>query len=130
MTIKQTALSYAERIWNNQDLTAIDDLLDDKCTIHSLLGNSHGKEYMKTVVKTWLNAFPDLQVKNTAIICENDLVVIHWQAQGTHLGEFKGIPATHKPISYAGVTIYRIIENKITEYWAYLDIQHIIEQIS
>jgi hypothetical protein len=128
--IKAIAEAYASRIWDEKDLNAIDELLDKKCIIHSLLGDFHGPESMKKVVHTWLSGFPDLAVKNAAVICEKDLVVLHWQAQGTHQGEFKGIKPTGKPVSYAGVTIYRISQSKINEYWSYLDMQHLLKQIS
>lgn len=129
MKIKEIAEEYAHRIWDEKDLTAIVDLVDPKVVIHSLLGDFHGTEPMREVVVAWQKGFPDLVVKNSAIICEGDLVAIHWYAQGTHRGEFKGINPTGKFVSYSGVTLYRIREGKIKEYWAYLDMQHLLRQI-
>ncbi|MBA3604136.1 MAG: ester cyclase [Parachlamydiaceae bacterium] len=126
---KSIAEEYAHRIWNKKDMSVIDDLLHPKIVIHSLLGDYQGTEPMKKVVEAWLNAFPDLVVKNNSVICEQDLVVIQWQAQGTHLWEFKGIQATGLPVAYEGVTIYKICTSKIIEYWAYLDMQHLLHQI-
>ncbi len=127
---KAIAESYARRIWDDRDLGAIDELLYPKCVIHSLLGDFHGPESMKSVVQAWWNGFPDLIVNNTAVICKQDLVMIQWQAQGSHQGKFKGIKPTGKAISYAGVTVYRVYQDKIKEYWAYLDMQHLLKQIS
>lgn len=121
------AEEYADRIWNKKDLRAIEDLLHPKITIHSLLGDYHGQDAMKKVVEAWLVGFPDLSVQNIATVCEKDLIVIQWQASGTHQGEFKKIPPTGKAVSYQGVTIYRVKGNKITEYWAYLDMQHLLD---
>ena len=127
---KNIAINYAHRIWNEKDLSAIDEVLDEKIVIHSLLGDFHGPESMKKVVQSWLTAFPDLTVENTAVIGEQDIIVLHWHAQGTHIGEFKGIQPTGNAVFYSGVTIYRISENKIVEYWAYLDMQHLFKQIN
>jgi steroid delta-isomerase-like uncharacterized protein len=127
---KAVAKDYAERIWDKRDLSAIEDLLNKDVIIHSLLGNYQGQESMRTVVQAWLTAFPDLTVKNNEMICEKDLVMLSWQAKGSHQGEFKGRKPSGKLISYAGVTLYRIKEGKISEYWAYLDMQHIFNQIS
>jgi steroid delta-isomerase-like uncharacterized protein len=127
--MKQIAESYTHRIWNEKDLSAIDDLIHKDAVAHSPLGNFHGQEAMKKIARTWLMGFPDLVVKNIATICEGDLVVIQWQAEGSHQGEFKGINPTGKQVSYAGVTIYRIKEGKIVEYWAYTDMQHLLEQL-
>lgn len=128
-SVKNTAETYARRIWDENDLEAINDLLHEDVVIHSLLGDFQGPAYMKKVVQAWLTAFPDLVVTNTAIICEEDLAVIHWEAHGSHLGEFKGIQSTGKAVAYRGVTIYRIRDHKICEYWAYLDMEHILNQI-
>lgn len=68
-------------------------------------------------------------MNNELIISENDLVSIQWNAKGTHRGEFKGRKPKGKSVSYSGVTIYRIKNGKIVEYWAYLDMQHLLSQI-
>lgn len=129
MEAKKIALEYAVRVWDDKDLTAIDELIHEECVIHSLLGDFYGPEKMKDVVEAWIVAFPDLSVTNTSVINENDLVVIQWQAKGTHLGDFKGISPTGKSVSYVGVTIYRVNQGSIVEYFAYLDMQHLLKQI-
>lgn len=129
MTGKNIAKEYAHRIWDQQDLNAIHDLLDPGIIIHSSLGDFKGPEAMQKVVYAWLIGFPDLAVTNKAVICEHDLVVIHWQAKGSHNGSFKGIHPTGNSVSYDGVTIYRIKDYKIIEYWAYIDMQHLLNQI-
>lgn len=128
--IKDIAEAFTRRIWNERDLNAVDELVDENVITHSLLGDFYGTVALKTVMHTWLVGFPDLVVKNSAVISENDRVVIQWQAHGSHLGEFKGLKPTGKRVSYAGVTIYHIHDGKICEYWAYLDMQHLLQQIS
>lgn len=129
MSSKFIAENYHERVWKGKDLGAIDDWLDENIVIHSALGNYHGKSEMRTIVQAWLTAFPDLHVHNQSIICANDQVVIQWQANGRHLGEFKEKKPTGRRVSYSGVTIYRMKHNKISEYWAYLDMQHLLAQL-
>lgn len=127
--VKSVAEEYAQRIWGKKDLVAIDELLDPQIVIHSLLGDFQGKACMKKVVQEWLEGFPDLMVRNIATLSNHELAVIHWRAEGTHRGEFKRIPATGKPIAYSGVSIYRVQNRKIAEYWGYLDMQHLLQQI-
>lgn len=126
---KSVAEEDARRVCNDKDLKAIDDLVDTDAVIHSLLGDFHGPDSMKTVVQAWLKGFPDLNVSNDHVICENDLVSIQWRANGTHLGEFKGKKSTKKTVSYRGSTVYRIKNGKIVEYWAYLDMQDLLCQL-
>jgi predicted ester cyclase len=126
---KSIAEEYACRIWDKKDLSVIKDLVHPEAVIHSLYGYYHGPVAMEKVVGDWLNAFPDLVVHNKAVVCENEIVVIQWEAKGTHKGEFKNIMPTGRPVDYKGVTIYKIKENQISEYWAYLDMQHLLNQI-
>ncbi len=67
LTPKKIALEYARRTWDEKDLGAIDDLVDNEVVIHSLLGDFHGKNALKEVVQAWLMGFPDLQVSNHII---------------------------------------------------------------
>lgn len=126
---KEIAEEYANKIWNQKEISAIDRLVHKDVLIHSLLGDFRGAQVMKEVVQAWLKGFPDLSVKNELIISENDLVSIQWSAKGTHKGEFKGKKPTGKLVSYSGVTVYQIKNGQIVEYWAYLDMQHLLSQI-
>ena len=128
-SIKKIAEGYANKVWNDKNLIAIDEFVHHEIVIHSLLGDFYGSEALKNVVKAWLHGFPDLCVLNDCVTSKNDRVIIQWRATGTHSGEFKGRPPTGKKIAYSGVTAYRIQNNKIVEYWAYLDMQHLLSQI-
>lgn len=123
------AREYAQKIWDQKDLSGITKYLHPQIIIHSLLGDFHGHDAMRQVVQAWLTAFPDLKVENQTVITENQRVAIQWKAQGTHLGEFKGRKPTGRKIAYEGVSLYRIENEKIVEYWAYLDMLHLLNQI-
>ena len=71
----------------------------------------------------------DLKVINDRFIAENDTVCIQWHAKGTHQGEFKGLQPTGKSVAYAGATVYRIESGLIVEYWAYVDMHHLMNQL-
>lgn len=126
---KTIAETYARLLWDSKETSVIDEFIDEDVIIHSLLGDFHGKNAMKQVVEAWLKAFPDLKVENFQVIAENDLVTIQWNAKGTHLGEFKDRKPTGKKVSYSGATVYRINNGKISEYWAYIDMQNLLAQI-
>lgn len=127
--VKNIAEDYANTVWNVKELRAIDRLVNKDVLVHSLLGDFRGLQSLKDVVQAWLKGFPDLLVKNELIISEGDLVSIQWSARGTHRGEFKSRKPTGNRVSYSGVTVYRINDNQIVEYWAYLDMQHVLNQI-
>ena len=128
MKNEEIAQTYAQKVWEDRDPDAF-NYVAENVTIHSLLGDYTGKEALKNVVKAWLEAFPDLKVTNQHVIAQDDRVCIHWSAVGTHKGPFKGIQPTEKQVSYAGVTLYQIKDQKITSYWAYIDMQYLVGQL-
>jgi len=130
MSKLKVALNYSRRIWEKQDLSAIDERVDPQCIIHSLMGKFYGPKAMRNVVEAWLQGFPDLHVTVIATDLEDNCVTLHWNAAGTHLGAFKGVAATGKPISYSGASTYRIENGKIVEYWGSIDMSKLMAQIT
>lgn len=55
--------------------------------------------------------------KINLMIAEGDLVMVHWVGQGKQMGEYFGIPATHKQVAFSGIYIFRIADGKIAEVW-------------
>lgn len=127
--IEEVAIAYTHSIWNEKDLTAVDRWVDKFAIIHSSLGELSGPDELKKNVITWFTGFPDLVVHPLHILIQGDVVALHWKAEGTHQGFFKGYAPTGKKIEYKGVTLYKIQNTKIVEYWAYVDMAHIIQQI-
>jgi predicted ester cyclase len=69
-----------------------------------------------------LKAFPDMVVKVTQIIAEDNNVVVHWRATGTNTGTNIYIPvATNKKGEVEGITIFRMVNGKIAEEWGLTD---------
>lgn len=128
-TNKDIILKYSETVWQNHDLSAIDTMVAPKAKIHSPLSTVQGNETMKEIMEKWLTAFPDLTVIWEDFIAEDDKVVSRWRARGTHLGGFFDTKPTHKEIAYTGVTTYRLVDGKIVEYWALVDMHSILTQL-
>lgn len=51
------------------------------------------------------------------MIAEDDRVMVRWSFNGSHQGEYLGIPPTHNPVSFAGIYIFRIQDGRIAEVW-------------
>lgn len=130
MKNKQIIETFSRRLWDDKDLTAIDEFMVDDAVIHSPLNTTTGTITMKEVVQKWLTAFPDLMVKSHDIIAEDNKVVWCWEASGTHLGSFFDTSPSHQEVQYSGVTIYTLNnQGKIIEYWALVDMHAIMRQL-
>jgi steroid delta-isomerase-like uncharacterized protein len=58
------------------------------------------------------------------IIAEGDRVVVRWTNNGTHIGDFAGMPASGRTFTIHGIDIYRVAAGELCEHW------HVIDQLS
>src|SRR5918992_4829476 len=74
-------------------------------------------------------AFPDLRRNIVDMVAEGDKVAVSINVTGTYKGEFQGIPATGKHVSFTAMDILTIIDGKIIEEWATADMMGLMQQI-
>ena len=124
--------SLAQR-WNKifeGDLALADEIIADDCVYHDgppdLLPGPEGVKEWAIMIR---NGFPDLHITAEDYVAEGDKVAGRFEAQGTHNGEFAGVPATGKPVSFSGINIMRIADGKIVEHWVQYDTMGIMQQI-
>ena len=61
-------------------------------------------------------AFPDLQVTVGAMLAEDDQVAYRLTVTGTHTGEFMGIPATGKHVTFTETHIDQIANGQLVRH--------------
>lgn len=120
---KKIIENYMDEVWNKKNLAVIHDVFSDTAVIHSPLGKFHSSKEMYEIVNKWITAIPDLQVEFLHTLEDDGIVVSHWKGKGTYRKDFNGIKASDDPVEYQGVSIYRLENGKVVEYWAYLDSQ-------
>jgi steroid delta-isomerase-like uncharacterized protein len=90
-----------------------------------------GRDTWKQGVDYFKQAFPDITTTVEDIFGTGDRVAVRLTFTGTHTGEFQGIPATGRTITYSSNEIYRISGNGlIAEEWICSDIASLFAQIS
>jgi predicted ester cyclase len=116
---------------NTNQLDLLDEIVTADLISHNLLpGFAPGLESGKIAHRRALAACPDYQVETVDLIAEEDKVVERWRASGTHTGTpFFGVPASGKPFSGTGISIYRIAHGKIVEHWAEADFLGLLQQL-
>ena len=85
-----------------------------------------GNEMFSTAFR---HAFPDYQVTIHDVIVEGDKVVTRKTFSGTHQGDWMGIPASGRKVSFDGIDIVRIVDDKVVEHWAQFDMLTLMQQI-
>ncbi len=77
----------------------------------------HGIDGHNRLVTLLHTAFPDIHYIIHDIFAEADRVCVRVTMQGTHEGDFFGMPPTGKRVNVTGTHILRIQDGKIAEHW-------------
>ncbi len=129
MRLLEKIKHYHQALWEEKNTKVIFDLFTENAKIHSPIKTVTGPEALRDIITTWFAAFPDLTVTWGEILASTDKVVATWQATGTHQGPFLDMPPTGKPVSYHGTTIYEFTEDKVSEYWALMNLDEVKQQL-
>jgi len=60
--------------------------------------------------------FPDWRWKRIQLVVEDDRIAAHLRGSGTHLGTFRGIPATRRHVNVAEFGFYRLAGGRVAEF--------------
>ena len=116
--------------WNAQDLDAAEELLAAEFVRHDAnLPEVVGPQAERQYIADTLTAFPDLHFEIEQLIADGDLVAARYLVQGTHQGEFLGIPGTGRPVSIQGVESYRLAGGKLAQQWVVMDALGLLQQL-
>jgi steroid delta-isomerase-like uncharacterized protein len=121
---------FVEEVQNQHQVDAIDEFLAPSFVNHDPWPNLPSTvEGAKQVHRMLFAAFPDLHMIVHDQAAEGDKVWTRKTATGTHLGEFLGIPATGKSITWNMIDIMTIQHGKITEHWVVADVLGLMQQL-
>lgn len=119
---KNLYLRLAEEVLSKKNLAVVDELIAEDFVEHvDARPRRIGIEGFKAARTRRNRAFPDWKVTVDDIIAEGDKVVARATGQGTHLGEYMGIPPTGKVVKVSWIAIYRVANGKLAEHWQHID---------
>lgn len=127
---KGLAARFNEEVKNQHKVSVIDELLSPAFVNHSEIpGFPSNRAGVKAFFAYWTQAFPDLTCTVYDRIAEGDRVVDFFTLEGTHQGEFLGIPATGRRVKYNGMHIFSFANGQITGHWNVLDLLTLMMQL-
>ena len=126
---KTLARRWFEDLFSRGDLDAADEILSADFLDHLPREEERGIEELKHYVSVYRTAFPDIEDTVEEIVAEGDKVVVRWRSRGTHQGEFMGLPPTGRQVTFTGMRLFSIAENKIAESWVNIDERGLQEQL-
>ena len=95
---------------------------------HNLSFNANGSELAEKSEPIHV-AIPDRRDEIVELLGEGGTVVVQYQIQGTHEGNFFGIPATGKSLDVEAVAIFTLADGKIKDGWFMADEVRLLNQL-
>lgn len=117
---KELATEAITEIFLKRNPEAIEKYVSNDYRQHQP-GLTDGKKPFKEYLVKLFSAFPDYRGEIENVVAEGDLVSFHLTWEGTHSGEFFGVPATGKKISRRTADILRVKDGKLVEHWGIVD---------
>ena len=115
---KSLAQRFYEEVINQKNLGAMDELCAPDIVDHSALpGQRPGRDGLKDSFGQFLTGFPDLRATVHQLVAEADILVSRFTMEGTHTGELMGAAPTGKRVTFRGIDMVRIRDNRAVEVW-------------
>ncbi len=108
--------------YQSRTLQELDELLTDDVVLVRDGEKAHGRAEFKAVLAHLHRAFPDLRYSIEDVVDAGDKLVLRWRGQGTHQGEYLGVPPSGQPVGYAGITVYELRGDRIARAWVSADL--------
>jgi steroid delta-isomerase-like uncharacterized protein len=119
-----------EELINSRDLDTALTLLSPDFADHTpAVGLPPGIEGVRAFFTMQFAAFSDSRSTSLDMIAEGDKVVHRMSTEGTHQGEFLGIPATGKRVTMTYIDIWRTADGKLAEHWVEADMMGLMQQL-
>ena len=77
----------------------------------------------------FVDAFADLQLTVEDAVAEGDLVAQRVHFEGTHTGEFQGLPPTQRKVSFSGLELNRFVDGRVADHWFQMDSLTLLQQL-
>ncbi len=117
-------------MWNQQKAEVADQIFAKNFELYYSIHVLKDIHEFKALLTHWYAAIPDLKHTIDDYIIEENKVVARWHGEGTHLGEFVGIPPTNKSFYYGGITILSLqTDGKISKAWVYNDFTDMLAKL-
>jgi steroid delta-isomerase-like uncharacterized protein len=110
------------------NFAALDAILTPDFVLHSP-GEVHGADGLSTMVESYRNALPDLELTIDHQFAAGDYVASRFTIRGTHDGDLMGVPASGRRVEFTGITISRCRDGRIAEEWELTDTVGLLGQV-
>ncbi len=127
---KELQRRFVEAYQSGRDESVADEILAEDFVNHAEVpGLPNDREGVKMLHRAFWHAFPDFRAEIHDLVAEGDRVVTRKTLHGTHEGDFMGIPATGKQVSWDVIDVVRYENGRLAEHWNVVDQLGLMRQL-
>ena len=130
---KQIALRFAQDGWGTMPNweKVWDELVSPDVVYHFNSGSEPivGLQANKEFNASLFQGFPNIKQTLEDVVAEGDKVMYRTTLEGTHTGEFLGLPPTGKSGKINDFTLLRIANTQIVEWWYECNLLELMKQL-
>ena len=125
----QTIVRLYEEVLNEGRLELLDEMTwPDHVEHNPFPQQSQGADGLKQRASMVRAAFnPHFTLEH--VIAQGDKVAVMWSNQGTHVGEWFGIPPTGRSVTAHGVDVHLLRDGRLAEHWDVVDITDFLAKV-
>ncbi len=121
---------YYEEIENAGKWELVDELLTpDYQGNKESPGHETDRDQLKAGLAYIRNSFPDYRLTVEDLIAEGDKVFARCVGEGTHTGDYLGVPGTGKHIRASTINVWLLRDGKLAGSWWVGDVYGVMQQI-
>jgi steroid delta-isomerase-like uncharacterized protein len=128
--IKERQRRFVQDVQAEGRIDLVDEYLAEGFVDHTPFpGVPPTREGARQVFGMLRTAFPDHDAVVLEMLAEGDKVFTYKTFNGTHQGEFMGIPPTGKPVSIRVMDVVRYENGTVAEHWNVVDVAGLLHQL-
>lgn len=112
------------------DVAIIDETVGRHIVCHGFPGfviDDH--ESYKNFFRTFRQSFTDMGWKVHALVADDHYVSARWEIRATFSGDFAGVKADGRRITFDGMVLYRMEDGLIAETWLHINEMMLLTEI-
>ena len=122
MTVHPLVSSFYDRVWNNADRLALDELVTDNFRFQGSLGPAIiGRDAFWQIVTMVHTAMSGYNCSIEACVSEETQAFAKMQFSGTHVGPFCSYQPSGQHVAWAGAALFQFDGERIREIWVLSD---------
>lgn len=104
------------------DVAVIDETVADAIACHGFPGFAiANRESYKAFFRVFRSSFTDMDWRVHALVADETHVAARWEIEATFAGDFAGVKADGRRVSFDGMVLYRMRDGLIAETWLHIN---------